>query len=99
MKNVIKILKIYVQDLIIKLFLKRSVSHLGTMRRLLHLTAKQCFDINLLCFLMEIILLLLVGIIKKNTIYILRKQKWLYQSKITPASFSSIIVKWSIELD
>ena len=66
MKNVIKILKIYVQDLIIKLFLKRSVSHLGRMRHLLHLRAKQCFDINLLCFLMEIILLLLVGIIKKK---------------------------------
>ena len=36
------------------------------MRHLLHLRAKQCFDINLLCFLMEIILLLLVGIIKKK---------------------------------
>ena len=40
----IKGLKIYVyilsmQDLIIKLFLKRSVLHLGTMKRLLHLRA------------------------------------------------------------
>ena len=43
-KNMIKGLKIYVyilsmQDLIIKLFLKRSVLHLGTMKRLLHLKA------------------------------------------------------------
>ena len=43
-KNMIKGLKIYVyilsmQDLIIKLFLKRSVLHLGTMKRLLHLRA------------------------------------------------------------
>ena len=44
MKNMIKGLKIYVyilsmHDLIIKLFLKRSVLHLGTMKRLLHLRA------------------------------------------------------------
>ena len=43
-KNMTKGLKIYVyilsmQDLIIKLFLKRSVLHLGTMKRLLHLRA------------------------------------------------------------
>ena len=40
----IKGLKIYtyilsMQDLIIKLFLRRSVLHLGTMKRLLHLKA------------------------------------------------------------
>ena len=43
-KNMIKGLKIYIyilsmQDLIIKLFLRRSVLHLGTMKRLLHLKA------------------------------------------------------------
>ena len=35
-----------IQDLIMKLFLKRSVLHLGTMKRLLHLRAKRDVPLN-----------------------------------------------------